>query len=88
MGMRVRELIDFLTEQPADAEVELAIIAPVSAESDDITVDRYVVDGALPWTDEGEDGEELVIWLIGGEEGDVDQFIDAIEDPEASAPAD
>jgi hypothetical protein len=87
MGMNVRELIDFLTEQPSDAEVELAIIAPVSAETDDITVDRYAVDGALPWTDESDDGEELVIWLIGGEEPDVDQFLDAIEEPEADTDA-
>jgi len=39
--MHVRELIDILSEQPPDAEVELAVIAPVDEESDDITVDRY-----------------------------------------------
>ncbi len=43
--MRVHELIDILTDQPPEAEVELAVIAPVDEASDDITVDRYFVDG-------------------------------------------
>jgi hypothetical protein len=35
----------------------------------------------LPWhdSDEGDDGE-LVIWLVSGEEGDVEQFLDALEE--------
>lgn len=82
--MRVRELIDILNDQPPDAEVELAIIAPIDEEADDITVDRYSVEGVLPWNeDEGapaEDGaDKVVIWLVGGEEDDVDAFLDAIE---------
>ena len=75
--MHVRELIDILSEQPPDAEVELAVIAPVEEDSDDITVDRYPVDGVLPWNDDDEEG--LVIWLIGGEDDDVDAFLDAVE---------
>ncbi|MBK8333265.1 MAG: hypothetical protein IPL07_13025 [Acidimicrobiaceae bacterium] len=48
--MRVSELIDLLKDQPPDAEVELAIVAPVGDDSDeDITVDRYSVEGMLPW---------------------------------------
>jgi hypothetical protein len=74
--MHVRELIDILSEQPPDAEIELAVIAPVDEESEDITVDRYPVDGVLPWND---DEEGLVIWLIGGEDADVDAFLDAVE---------
>ena len=87
--MRVHELIDILSDQPADAEVELAVIAPVEEGSDDITVDRYFVDGVLPWQDsEDDDGAEidegdLSIWLVGGEEGDVNAFLDAIEQPDA-----
>ena len=83
--MRVHELIDILSDQPSDAEVELAVIAPVDGETDDITVDRYFVDGVLPWQDaEDDDGAEiddgeLSIWLVGGEEGDVNAFLDAIE---------
>ena len=83
--MRVHELIDILNDQPPDAEVELAIIAPVEGNSDDITVDRYFVDGVLPWQDsEDDDGaeiedDELSIWLVGGEEPDVNAFLDAIE---------
>jgi hypothetical protein len=81
--MRVSELIDILRDQPGDAEVELAVIAPVADDEEDITVDRYAVDGVLPWDDEDEDGKpELVIWLIGGENDDVDTFLDAVEQPE------
>ena len=78
------ELIDMLKDQPPDAEVELAIVAPVGDEEDDITVDRYSIDGMLPWRDEDEDGndDELVIWLVGGETDDVEAFLDAIENQE------
>ena len=79
--MRVRELIDILRDQPPDAEVELAVVAPVEDESEDITVDRYSVEGVLPWDDdEGDEG--VVIWLVGGEDDDVDSFLDAIEEHE------
>ena len=77
--MRVHELIDILSDQPADAEVELAVIAPVDESADDITVDRYFVDGVLPWPDG--DNAEVAIWLVGGEESDVNAFLDAIEQP-------
>ncbi|MDO9173376.1 MAG: hypothetical protein Q7V62_01140 [Actinomycetota bacterium] len=76
------ELIDMLKDQPPDAEVELAIVAPVGDDDDeDITVDRYSVEGMLPWRDEDEEGndEDLVIWLVGGEDEDVEAFLDAIE---------
>ena len=79
--MHVRELIDILSDQPPDAEVELAVIAPVDEDSDDITVDRYPVDGVLPWNDDESEG--LVIWLIGGEDDDVDAFLDAVEQESA-----
>ena len=83
--MRVSELIDILREQPADAEVELAVVAPVTDEADDITVDRFAIDGVLPWEDDEDDEDsdgELTIWLVGGEEADVNAFLDAIEQPE------
>ena len=82
--MRVFDLIEILKDQDPDAEVELAIVAPTEGE-DDITVDRYTVDGVLPWHDEegldedDTEGGELVIWLIGGEEEDVEAFLDAVE---------
>lgn len=78
--MRVSELIDFLRDQPGDAEVELAIVAPVDDDSDDITVDRYSIEGVMPW--DGDDDEGLVLWLVGGEDDDVEAFLDAIEDDE------
>ena len=87
--MRVNVLIEILSDQPPELEVELAVIAPVDEESDDITVDRYFVDGVLPWEDSDNEGEsdsetagELTIWLVGGEEADVNVFLDAIEQPD------
>jgi hypothetical protein len=83
--MRVSELIDMLKDQPPDAEVELAVVAPVGDDADeDITVDRYSVEGMLPWRDEDDEGndEDLVIWLVGGEDEDVEAFLDAIEHQE------
>ena len=78
-GLTVAELIDMLSHQPGDAVVELSIIAPIRDGDDDITVDRYNVDGVMPWRDEGSDDD--VVWLVGGEDADVDLFIDAIEQP-------
>ena len=82
--MRVNELIDILGDQPPDAEIELAVVAPVDESSDDITVDRYIVDGVLPWQDASDDDGaevdgEVTIWLVGGEDRDVEAFLDAIE---------
>jgi hypothetical protein len=77
-GLTVAELIDMLSHHPGDSVVEMSIIAPIREGDDDITVDRYNVDGVVPWSDEGE-GD--VVWLIGGEDADVDVFIDAIEQP-------
>lgn len=79
--MRVSELIDILRDQPGDADVELAVVAPVTDDADDITVDRFAIDGVLPWEDEAEGDDEggVVIWLVGGEDADVDVFLDAIE---------
>jgi hypothetical protein len=81
-GMTVAELIDILSHHPSDAIVEMSIIAPIKEGDDDITVDRYNVDGVMPWHDDedGDDADELV-WLVGGDDADVDVFIDAIEQP-------
>ena len=77
-GLTIAELIDMLSHHPGDAVVELSIIAPVKDGDDDITVDRYNIDGVMPWRDDDSDD---VVWLIGGEDADVDLFIDAIEQP-------
>ncbi|MCU0260099.1 MAG: hypothetical protein MUE78_03685 [Ilumatobacteraceae bacterium] len=80
------ELIDILRDQPQDAEVELAVVAPVKESDEDITVDRYAIDGVLPWTDDDLDDPtsegQVVVWLVGGEDDDVDTFLDAIEQGE------
>lgn len=78
-GLTAAELIDILSHHPGDTVVEMSIIAPVSEGDSDISVDRYNIDGVMPWRDEGEDE---VVWLVGGEDADVDVFIDAIEQPD------
>jgi hypothetical protein len=77
-GLTVAELIDILSHHPSDAIVEMSIIAPVEDGDDDITVDRYHIDGVMPWRD---DDEDEVVWLVGGDDADVDVFIDTIEQP-------
>ncbi len=78
-GLTVAELIDLLSQHPGDSIVEMSIIAPVGDGDDDINVDRFNIDGIMPWRDNDDDDE--VIWLIGGEQDDVDVFLDTIETP-------
>jgi len=77
--VNVRELMDILKDYPAEAEVELSIVAPVEGD-EQIAVDRYPIEGVLPWEDDDEEEDGPVIWLVGGEEDDVDAFMDAIDD--------
>jgi hypothetical protein len=82
--VNVHELMEILKDYPEDTEIEMGIIAPVTDE-DQIAVDRYPIEGVLPWEDEETsdgDGGEPVLWLIGGEEDDVEAFLDAVEDDE------
>ncbi len=77
--MNVGELMDILKDLDPETSVEMAIIAPVVDESDEITVDQYQVEGVLPRDPADHEGE-LIVWLIGGDPHDVDEFIDAVED--------
>lgn len=77
--MRVSELMDILSDYPPDMEVELAIVEPVSDAAEEISVDRYELDGVMLREEDTDDGPEMTIWLIGGEESDVDQLLDALE---------
>jgi hypothetical protein len=73
--MRVDELIDVLRRYPQALEVELALVAP--PDGGELEIDRYSVEGVLEWEDE--EGVSW-LWLVGGEQGDVDVFLDTIED--------
>lgn len=77
--MNIGELIDILKDLDPETSVEMAIIAPVGVDSDEITVDQYQVEGVLPRDPADHEGD-LVVWLIGGDPQDVDEFIDAVED--------
>jgi len=85
--LNVRELIEILKDYPEDTEIEMGIIAPVTDE-EQIAVDRYPIEGVLPWeddqSDDGDGDGEPVLWLIGGEEDDVEAFLDAIDDEDAA----
>jgi hypothetical protein len=72
--MHVRQLIDILRKYPQELDVELAVVAP--PDEGDIEIDRYSVEGVLEWEDE--DGR--CVWLVGGEEDNVDAFLDEVDD--------
>lgn len=77
--MNIAELMDILKDLDPETSVEMAIVAPVRPDSEDITVDQFGVEGVLPRDPRDHEGQ-LVVWLIGGEPHDVDEFIDAVED--------
>lgn len=76
--MNVRELIEVLRGFPEDMEVELAIVAPLTDE-DEVTVDRYPVDHVMQWEGDEAEPEEPLVWLVGGEDEDLEAFMDALE---------
>lgn len=82
--MNVAELIEILRGYDPETEVEIALANPADGETQ-IAVDRYPVDAIVDWEDvEDEDGNPidptLVIWLIAGEEDDVEALIDTMQD--------
>lgn len=76
--MNVAELIDILRDFDPEMIVEMAIVAPVSSDADEITVDQFEVEGIM-LRDPVDGGGEPVVWLIGGDGNDVEEFIDAME---------
>lgn len=76
--MNVAELMDILRDFDPETIVEMAIVAPVTADADDITVDQFEVEGVM-LRDPADSGGEHVVWLIGGDTSDVEEFIDAVE---------
>jgi hypothetical protein len=75
--MNARQLIDILGGYPPETEVELAIVAPADEADEPMEVDRFDVAGVLPWE---EDDGEVVLWLVSGEDDDVEAFLDWVED--------
>jgi hypothetical protein len=76
--VNVAELIDILRDFEPDTIVEMAIVAPVSPDADEITVDQFEVEGVM-LRDPADSGGDQVVWLIGGDSNDVEEFIDAME---------
>ena len=57
------------------------MVAPVDEDADDITVDRYTSKASCRGTTATTARRRSCIWLVGGEDDDVDAFLDAIENP-------
>ena len=75
--MNARQLIDILKGYDGDTEVELAVVAPVTDAGEPMEIDRFDIAGVLPWE---EDDGELVLWLVSGEDSDVEAFLDWVEE--------
>ena len=78
--MLVRELIDFLRLQDPEAEVDITVVQPDEEDENSLDVLHVALMHVLTVPDE--DSDEEFVWLIGGEEGDVEDFIDAISGEE------
>jgi hypothetical protein len=52
-------------------------VAPIADAHEPMEVDRFDVAGVLPWE---EDDGEVVLWLVSGEDDDVEAFLDWVED--------
>ena len=74
--MLVRELIDFLRLQNPDAEVDITVVQPDEEDENSLDVLHVALMHVLTVPDDETDEE--FVWLIGGEEADVEDFIDAI----------
>ena len=74
--MTVQELIDYLGRYDRALEVELVIVCPVERAGDEVNVDRYSIEAITDWPDDELDND--VVWLVGGEERDVDAFEEAM----------
>jgi hypothetical protein len=75
--MTVAELIEVLRLHPPGTEVVMAIVAPGTDEDPAIETDLYTVDHTMLWPDD-ETGDD-VLWLVGGEEEDVERLLDEVE---------
>ena len=74
--MKVHELMEILGDCEPDLEVEMAIVCPVDQPDDRVAVDRYPIEVVLPYSDDDDPSD--VLWLVGGEETDVDAFEEAM----------
>jgi hypothetical protein len=75
-SMLVAELMDVLKELPGDAEVILTFVAPGEAE-DELETSHYDLGGVVPF--DAEEDEPAQVWLVGGEDDDVDALFDELE---------
>lgn len=79
--MTAAELIEVLSELDPEAEVLLAIVSRSEEDEDELATDLYPIGGIIP-LEEGEDEEEEgpTVWLVGGEDDDVEALFEGIEE--------
>jgi hypothetical protein len=73
--MRVKQLISILRGYPQDWQVEMAVVAYVDEVDVGIPVDRYSIERVLP----RKEGDEELLWLVGGEEDNVAALLAEVE---------
>lgn len=84
--MTAAELIEVLSELDPDTEVLLSIVSPLEDGDTELATDLYPIGGVIPMDgDEDDDEEGPVVWLVGGEDDDVERLfseLDEMEDEE------
>ncbi len=79
--MTAAELIEVLSELEPETEVLLAIVSRSEEDEDELATDLYPIAGIIP-LEEGEDDEVEgpTVWLVGGEDDDVEALFEGIEE--------
>jgi hypothetical protein len=78
--MTVGELLEVLRGHDPTTEVVMSIVAPIADDDEEIVTDLFTIDATFLWPDDDADGE--VLWLVGGEEEDVERLLEEIESDE------
>jgi hypothetical protein len=82
--MTVTELIEILKELPGETEVFLTLVSAPEEGDDESVTDVYDISGVIPWeADDGDEGDGPAVWLVAGEDDDVDRLfaeLDAAEE--------
>jgi hypothetical protein len=76
--MLVSELMDVLKGLPGEAEVILTFVGPPEdGEEDALETAHYDLGGVVPF--DAEDDEPAQVWLVGGDDDDVDALFEELE---------
>lgn len=76
--MLVRDLIDFLKIQDPDLEVQITLVGTDPDDENTLDVSTFPVAQVIYLPEDEEEDEPGVVWLVGGEDEDVEDFLDTI----------